>query len=91
MLGLRSNPVIKIFNFVVTFSLSHSKAEMTDKMNPKLLNQIQYCERETIPIMVVIREEEKTQGLVKIRDVKTQERGKLMSSILSMFIIIFHY
>ena len=46
---------------------------MTYKMSPKFLNQIQYCEHETIPIMVVIGEEERTQGGVKIRDVKTQE------------------
>ena len=46
---------------------------MVYKKNPKFLNQIQYCERESIPIMVVIGEEEKVQGGVKIRDVQTQK------------------
>ena len=46
---------------------------MVYKKNPKFLNQIQYCERESIPFMVVIGEEEKVQGGVKIRDVQTQK------------------
>lgn len=46
---------------------------MAYKKNPKFLNQIQYCERESVPIMVVIGEEEKAKGEVKIRDVLSQK------------------
>ena len=52
---------------------------MVYKKNPKFLNQIQYCERESIPIMVVIGEEEKVQGGVKIRDVQTQKEVYITS------------
>ncbi len=46
---------------------------MAYKKNPKFLNQIQYCEREGVPIMVVIGEEEKAKGEVKIRTVESQK------------------
>jgi histidyl-tRNA synthetase len=49
------------------------KAEMMYKVNPKFLNQIQYCERESIPLMIVVGEEEKGKGGVKLRDVVTQQ------------------
>ncbi len=52
---------------------SYSQTEMVYKKNPKFLNQIQYCEREQIPIMVVIGEEERDKNGVKIRDVQTQK------------------
>ena len=46
---------------------------MAYKLNPKFLNQIQYCEKEFIPLMVIIGDEERAQGGVKLRDVQTQE------------------
>ena len=38
-----------------------------------MLNQIQYCEKEGIPYAVVVGEEEKDKGGVKIRNVKTRD------------------
>ena len=52
---------------------------MSYKLNPKFLNQIQYCERELIPIMVVIGDQELAEGGVKVRDVKTQDEVSLSS------------
>ena len=46
---------------------------MAYKTNPKFLNQIQYCEKEAIPLMVVTGEEEKAKNGVKVRDVTSQE------------------
>ena len=37
--------------------------------NPKFLNQVQYCERQEIPLMAIIGEEEVQNLQVKIRDV----------------------
>ena len=48
------------------------QAELSYKKNPKFLNQIQYCEREKVPFMVVVGVEERDQGGVKIRDVVNQ-------------------
>ena len=45
---------------------------MSYKKNPKFLNQIQYCERERVPFMVVVGAEERERGGVKIRDVVQQ-------------------
>ena len=56
---------------------SYSQTEMVYKKNPKFLNQIQYCEREQIPIMVVIGEGERDKNGVKIRDVETQKEVHL--------------
>ena len=58
---------------------------MAYKKNPKFLNQIQYCERERIPIMVVIGEEEKARGEVKIRDVQTQKEASTHTCSTCMF------
>ena len=46
---------------------------MPYKNNPKFLNQIQYCEKEGVPLMVVVGEDEKKNGGVKIRNVQIQE------------------
>ena len=43
------------------------------KRNPKLLNQFQYSEREGVPLVVIVGEEEKARGGVKIRDVSSRQ------------------
>lgn len=43
------------------------------RQNPKLLNQFQYSEKEGIPFIVLVGEEEKANGGVKIRDVDTRK------------------
>ncbi|KAM3926054.1 histidine--tRNA ligase, cytoplasmic-like [Leptodactylus fuscus] len=49
------------------------KAEMLHKKNPKLLAQLQYCERAGIPLVAIIGEQELKDGVVKLRDVTTRE------------------
>ncbi|KYO39156.1 histidine--tRNA ligase, cytoplasmic [Alligator mississippiensis] len=49
------------------------KAEMLYKKNPKLLNQLQYCEDTGIPLVAIIGEQELKDGVVKLRDVATRE------------------
>ncbi|ESO08078.1 hypothetical protein HELRODRAFT_156647 [Helobdella robusta] len=62
------------------------KTEQAYKYNPKLLNQLQYCEENKIPIAVIVGEAELEKGVVKLRKVKTREerdvpRSELVSAI----------
>ena len=49
------------------------KTESSYKKNPKMLNQLQYCEEETIPYAIIIGESELQQGVVKLRTVATRD------------------
>nr|XP_021387585.1 histidine--tRNA ligase, cytoplasmic [Lonchura striata domestica] len=49
------------------------KAEMLYKKNPKLLNQLQYCEETGIPLVAIVGEQELKDGVVKLRIVATRE------------------
>ena len=49
------------------------QTEVMYKKNPKLLNQFQYSEREGVPLIVIVGEEEKSRGGVKIRDTNTRQ------------------
>ncbi|KAL8194138.1 UNVERIFIED_CONTAM: hypothetical protein K2H54_000952 [Gekko kuhli] len=49
------------------------KAEMLYKKNPKLLNQLQYCEETGIPLVAILGEQELKDGVVKLREVATRE------------------
>uniref|UniRef100_UPI00398F4392 histidine--tRNA ligase n=1 Tax=Pristiophorus japonicus TaxID=55135 RepID=UPI00398F4392 len=49
------------------------KAEIMYKKNPKLLNQLQYCEETGIPLVAIIGEQELKDGVVKLRVVSTRE------------------
>ena len=49
------------------------KAEMAYKAAPKLLTQFQQCEKEGTPFQVIIGEEEKKIGSVKIRHTFSHE------------------
>ena len=60
--------------------LSHSfQAEISYKLNPKLLNQFQYCEEHNIPLCVVIGEDELKQGVVKLRTMQERTEVFLIS------------
>lgn len=48
------------------------KVEMSYKANPKLLNQLQYCEDRLIPLALIVGERELQDGVVKLRYVKTR-------------------
>ena len=63
------------------------KAEMPYKANPKMLTQFQYCERELVPLQVVIGEDEKSKGCVKLRVTETKEEvGICRGTYVLMFI-----
>lgn len=49
------------------------RAEMSYKSNPKLLDQIQFCERNSIPWMVLFGDEELKNNCVKLRDIVAKE------------------
>ncbi|XP_054841478.1 histidine--tRNA ligase, cytoplasmic-like [Eublepharis macularius] len=49
------------------------KAEMFYKKNPKLLNQLQYCEETGIPLVAILGQQEMDDGVVKLRDVATRK------------------
>ena len=51
------------------------------RKNPKFLNQSQYCEKEGIPFMVLVGEEEKANGGVKIRDVDARKEVSVVVAI----------
>ncbi|CAF3225511.1 unnamed protein product [Rotaria sp. Silwood2] len=62
------------------------KAEMALKRNPKMLDQLQYCEKNQIELCVIIGSAELQAGIVKIRDVQTREefeipRGQLVEQL----------
>ena len=64
------------------------KAEQPYKKNPKMLNQLQYCEENGIPFAVIIGESELQKGVVKLRDIQTRDeteiaRDELVAAIVS--------
>ena len=46
---------------------------MAYKSNPKLLDQLQYCEKNQIELCVIIGSSELSTNTIKIRDVMTRE------------------
>ena len=48
------------------------QCEMAYKNNAKLLSQFQYCEKEDIPFIVIVGEDEKIKGGVTVRNVQTR-------------------
>ena len=64
------------------------KAEQSYKKNPKMLTQLQYCEAERIPYVIIIGEDELKKGIVKLRTVETRDeveisRDNIISEIKS--------
>uniref|UniRef100_A0A8C7B5E4 Histidine--tRNA ligase, cytoplasmic n=1 Tax=Neovison vison TaxID=452646 RepID=A0A8C7B5E4_NEOVI len=49
------------------------KAELLYKKNPKLLNQLQYCEEAGIPLVAIIGEQELKDGVIKLRSVASRD------------------
>merc|ERR1719342_1844385 len=56
---------------------SNVKTEHSYKKNPKMLNQLQYCEENGIPLAVVIGESELEKGVVKLRSIATREEEEV--------------
>jgi len=64
------------------------KTEHSYKKNPKMLNQLQYCEDNGIPLAVVLGESEIAGGVVKLRDIITRgevevKRDEMVEAIKS--------
>ena len=55
-----------------------SQATHSGKKNPKMLNQLQYCEENGIPFAVVIGESELQKGIVKLRNIETREETEVL-------------
>lgn len=58
------------------------KAELSYKPNPKLLQQLQYCEEAAIPWVIVIGQDEVSRNAVKIRNVKDRKEEEVPESCL---------
>uniref|UniRef100_A0A1A9WVB4 histidine--tRNA ligase n=1 Tax=Glossina brevipalpis TaxID=37001 RepID=A0A1A9WVB4_9MUSC len=54
------------------------KAEHFYKLNPKLLNQLQYCEENQIPLAVVVGDSELAKGMVKLREISTRKEEDVL-------------
>ena len=68
---------------IMSFALIHSlqiQTEFSYKQNPKLLQQLQYCEDEDIPFAIIIGETELKNDIVKIRDIKTRKEVGLLGN-----------
>ncbi|KAI4463319.1 histidyl-trna synthetase [Holotrichia oblita] len=62
------------------------KVEHSYKRNPKLLAQLQHCEEQGIPLVLILGESEIQKGVVKLRDVISRvetevERSKVMEEL----------
>ena len=58
---------------------------MAYRRNPKLLDQLQYCEKHQIELCIIIGSSELEDGTIKIRDVITREEVRV---VLSSFLMI---
>lgn len=58
--------------FYILFQTEHSY-----KKNPKMLNQLQHCEENGIPLAVVLGESELKRGVVKIRNITTRDEQEV--------------
>ncbi|XP_047112581.1 histidine--tRNA ligase, cytoplasmic [Schistocerca piceifrons] len=59
------------------------KAEQSYKRNPKLLQQLQYCEDSGIPLAAILGESELQRGVVKLRDVKTRQESEIPRDLIA--------
>lgn len=52
--------------------------EHSYKKNPKLLAQLQYCEEQGIPFVIILGESELEKGIVKLREVTTRKEEDIL-------------
>ncbi len=63
---------------------------MALKRNPKMLDQLQYCEKNQIELCVIIGDSELKAGKVKIRNVATREEVRhIFFLLLTIKIFVF--
>lgn len=55
---------------------------MSHKNQPKLLDQLQYCENTGIPLAVVLGDGELSRGVVKLRVIATREEREVPDDAL---------
>lgn len=65
---------LKIINRLWTAGI---RSEHSYKENPRILHQIQHCEKRKIPIGIVIGDSELKQKIVKLRVIKTREEFEI--------------
>lgn len=53
------------------------KAEQSYKSNPKLLAQLQHCEENSIPFVIILGDSELERGVVKLREVSTRKEDEI--------------
>ncbi|KAG6448709.1 hypothetical protein O3G_MSEX005706 [Manduca sexta] len=53
------------------------KTEQSYKKNPKMLNQLQHCEENGIPLAVVLGQSELERGVVKIRNIVSRQEDEV--------------
>lgn len=53
------------------------RAEHSYKLNPKLLAQLQHCEENQIPLVLILGDSELERGVVKLRNVLTREEAEV--------------
>lgn len=53
------------------------QTEQSYKKNPKMLNQLQHCEENGIPLAVVLGESELKRGVVKIRNINSRQEDEI--------------
>lgn len=53
------------------------QTEQSYKKNPKMLNQLQHCEENGIPLAVVLGESELKRGVVKVRNITTRQEDEV--------------
>lgn len=58
--------------------LGFFQTESSYKNNPKLLQQLQYCEENGIPLAVILGQSELENNTVKLRTVATREEVSLI-------------
>ena len=59
------------------------QTEMAFKRNPKILDQLQYCEKNQIELCVIVGGSELEAGIVKIRDILSREEVSLTLGCIS--------
>ncbi|KAG8200236.1 hypothetical protein JTE90_025012 [Oedothorax gibbosus] len=63
------------------------KTEHSYKNNPKLLDQLQFCESRGIPLAIILGESEVERSVVKIRNVETREESEIPRDKLVQFLL----
>lgn len=70
--SIGKNMVGERFKLLSILWKNNINAEHPSKKNPKLLDQLQYCEEKGIPVVAIVGEDELNRNVVKLRVVETR-------------------